>query len=165
MAATISPCGLYRYTLSRELPGLYGDGSTALFVMLNPSTADANVDDPTIRRCISFAREWGCARLEVVNLYAYRSTDPSALWDVVDPVGPDNAEHLRRAARRAKHAVCAWGANAHSEIAIPACETLKAAGCELWCLGLTKSGHPKHPLYVKSGTPRIPYSEEFLKRY
>lgn len=106
--AQFSPCAKYRYLLTRE--GLGGTG-TCLFIMLNPSTADAMVDDATIRRCSGFAQRWGYARLEVANIYAYRSTDPRALRDLADPVGPENDQYIAEAVARADKVVCAWGAH------------------------------------------------------
>src|SRR3954454_15761859 len=91
--AVISACGRYRYLLSRQVgPGL----RTATFIMLNPSTADATNDDPTIRRCIGFARQWGCGRLAVLNLFAVRATDPAEMKRADDPVGPENRDWFDR---------------------------------------------------------------------
>lgn len=148
--ATISPCGQYRYTLSRETGLLYPETGSALFIMLNPSTADASLDDPTIRRCIGFAKTWGCPGLTVANLYALRSTNPNHLWQHDDPVGPDNDHWLRNLASEFEDVVCAWGANAKPGRVQDVVEILTYAGARLWCLGATKSGAPKHPLYIKS---------------
>src|SRR5689334_19453129 len=106
--AVISACGRYRYVLTRQV----GPGSRrATFVMLNPSTADATNDDPTIRRCIGFAREWGCGRLVVLNLFAFRATDPADLKRAIDPVGPENRDWFERTLRPPHDGplVCAWG--------------------------------------------------------
>jgi hypothetical protein len=147
--AELSPCGIYRYTLGR----FWDDAApVALFVMLNPSTADADVDDPTIRRCIAFARSWGCGGITVGNLYAYRATDPAELATVEDPVGPDNDYWLAELAADADFIVAAWGATSHplpercSRVRDP---FLNGA---VHCLGRTKHGHPRHPLYVPSTT-------------
>jgi hypothetical protein len=105
--ADLSPCGTYRYLLGRRIGG--GD-RVGLWVMLNPSTADANEDDATIRRCIGFARREGCGLLEVVNLFAYRATDPAALRLADDPVGPANDHFISKAVERAALVVVAWGA-------------------------------------------------------
>ena len=113
-SALISQCGKYRYHLQRvwdkELPRV-------CYIMLNPSTADAEKDDATIRRCIGFAKSWGYGGIDVVNLYAYRATQPSELWKVVDPVGPDNDIWLRRMCAKLEVSlvVAAWGCNAKSE--------------------------------------------------
>src|SRR5580765_5070589 len=105
--ATISPDGKYRYLLSREYEdGMFG---TVLFVMLNPSTADATKDDATIRRCVGFTKRWGYSTLEVVNLFAFRATHPRDLWKADDPVGPDNDVTISDAVRRAQLIVAAWG--------------------------------------------------------
>lgn len=143
--------GLYRYRLWRA----WGAGPTAAFVMLNPSAADAERDDPTIRRCMGLAQAWGYGRLEVVNLFAYRSPSPKALRRVSDPVGPDNDRHLRSVLADAPLVVVAWG----NDGALlgrdrAALETLAAA--RLYCLGVTLRGQPRHPLYVRGDTlPRI----------
>ena len=108
--ARISKSRRYRYTLTREFDG----DSTCLFIMLNPSSADAVQDDPTIRRCIGFAKREGFGRLEVVNLYAFRSKSPSALFADLDPVGPDNTGEIRKALGRADVVIVAWGNNARN---------------------------------------------------
>lgn len=90
--AVFSPCQRYRYWLERRFSE--GDG-TAVFVMLNPSTATAETNDPTIRRCIGFARSWGCDYLVVVNIFAFRATDPKVMKAEADPVGSDNDRHLQ----------------------------------------------------------------------
>ncbi len=145
--AVISDCGRYRYRLWRK----WGEGSPLLFVMLNPSTADASIDDATIRRCVGFAQRAGFGELEVVNLYAYRATDPDDLRRAGYPVGPDNDAHIAEAAL-ASAAVCvAWGANTagllRSGEVLP---MLRGLGVEPLCLRITRSGHPQHPLYLPS---------------
>jgi hypothetical protein len=157
-AAEISACGLYRYTLHRPCEVRHPERGTALFVMLNPSTADATQDDPTIRRCRGFARTWGCNGLTVVNLYALRSTDPAALWRAADPVGPENDYHLRRIAREYGDVVCAWGAGARPDRVAAFLKLMEGAGARLWSLGVTKDGSPRHPLYVRADQPLIPWS-------
>jgi hypothetical protein len=158
--AVISECGTYRYLLTRQPPsGLdfakpsYG---TALFVMLNPSTADATVDDPTIRRCKAFSYAWGCAGIAVVNLYALRSPSPADLWMHADPVGPDNDMWLRTVAREHETVVFAWGANARPDRARAVYEIFKGGPHRrIMCLGTTKDGSPRHPLYVRGTQPLI----------
>lgn len=132
----------------------------ATFVMLNPSTADADQDDPTIRRCIAFARAWGCGSLRVVNLYAWRATKPAELWTAADPVGPENDEYLEGAARFAVTfrfpLIAAWGANARPD-RIDAVR--KLPGMErLEVLALTRGGHPRHPLYLRGDLMPQPWT-------
>lgn len=145
--AAISPCGAYRYRLTR------GDGRRLAFVMLNPSTANAEIDDPTIRRCKAFALREGYDGIEVVNLYAYRATDPDALLQAADPIGPSNMGEIQRLAwdYRGGWIVCAWGAlsRRHMPHVARVAELLKLHDAELVCLGKTKDGAPRHPLYVR----------------
>lgn len=147
MSAIISECGAYRYTLTR------GDAPRLCFVMLNPSTADASMDDPTIRRCLGFAKREGCAGIEVLNLYALRSTNPKLLWSHFDPVGPDNDRQLFWASIRYMKIVAAWGANAKPERVGQVRGILEGNGISLFHLGLTKGGMPKHPLYLAGDAP------------
>lgn len=149
MSATISPCGRYRYTLGRSL-GVFGSGAV-LFVMLNPSTADAEADDPTIRRCMGFARAWGFNRLLVGNLYAYRATLPADLRRVEDAIGPDNDRHLQELCGEVRKIICAWGANADRDRA-GRVRTMLGLNHDLHHLGLTREGQPKHPLYLRADT-------------
>lgn len=151
-SAQLSDCGRYRYTLTRD----WGEGRRAVFVMLNPSTADASEDDPTIRRCMGFARDWGYSGLLVLNLYAYRSTDPRELWKVDDPVGPDNDSHIRQCLTQAEVHGCvtvaAWGAHAKAD-RVMAVYSLHPEHA-FTALGVTKNGAPRHPLYMPgSATP------------
>ena len=139
--ADISPCGRYRYTLWRK----WGPGGTCMFVGLNPSTADATLDDPTIRRCVAFARMWGYGGLMMTNLFAWRATDPRDMLAAEDPVGPDNDQTLRTTWLNAAITVAAWGTHgthqgrdAHVRAMLPALHYLR----------LTKDGHPGHPLYL-----------------
>lgn len=147
MSAKISDCGQYRYTLTR------GDAPRLCFVMLNPSTADATLDDPTIRRCLGYAKREGCAGLEVLNLYALRATNPADLWKHHDPVGPDNDRELYWAASRYMRMVAAWGANAKPDRVKQVRNILEGNGITLFHLGLTKDGSPKHPLYLRADAP------------
>lgn len=149
MKTQISPCGQYRYTLTRPALKPNPDLGTAAFCMLNPSTADATVDDRTIRRCRGFAERWGCNGIIVVNLYALRSTDPRALWRHPEPVGALNDYYLQNVAKECGGIVCAWGANAKDKRVRAVVSLFRAAGAKLYCLGTTKDGHPRHPLYVR----------------
>lgn len=143
--AKISECGQYRYSLTRE----WGDGkATVCWLMLNPSTADAEMDDPTIRRCIGFSKAWGADRLEVVNLYAYRATDPKRLLAVADPIGPENDREIERATTAATWVVAAWGTKGGDRA--HAVRRHLREHRPVFTLGLTKDGNPRHPLYVPS---------------
>lgn len=164
-SAAFSGCGHYRYALWRDTGCLGGEG-IVLFVMLNPSTADAKLDDPTIRRCIRFARDWGYAKLAVGNLYALRATDPADLRDAaeagVDPVGPDNDEWLTKLAGNAWTTILAWGAHPMAERRARDVRQLVEgwSGGTAQCLGQTKSLAPRHPLYVRASQRPEPF-----KRY
>ena len=154
-SACLSPCDAYRYTLERTVTK-HVEESTCTFVMLNPSTADADLDDPTIRRCMGFAFGWGYDRLIVVNLYAFRATQPADLWKAEDPVGPENAKWLRLATKCAGRVVLAWGAHGKRNGRGQAAEDAIREGLETWTeigtLGRTKGGEPKHPLYLRADT-------------
>ncbi|TAL82053.1 MAG: DUF1643 domain-containing protein [Candidimonas sp.] len=155
MTAIISTCGTYRYQLTRAPLRPHPERSTALFVMLNPSAADATLDDPTIRRCRKFADTWGCAGITVANLYALRATNPETLWTHPDPIGPDNDMYLSSLAREYDDVVFAWGANAKLERVAAVHSIFAALNRNIWCLGITKSGAPRHPLYVRGDQPLI----------
>lgn len=152
-SASLSGDGKYRYTLRRW----WGDGLWLTFIMLNPSTADASVDDPTIRRCCGFARTLGYDGIHVVNLYAYRATDPKELWkvDAATRIGPENDIALRVALQRPGHVIAAWGANARTDrverlLSMPGADRLS-------CLGTTIMGHPRHPLYLPKDAVPTPW--------
>jgi hypothetical protein len=128
-----------RRAWDRKLP-------TVLFVALNPSTADAISDDPTIRRCIGFARSWGFGKLVVANLFALRSTDPSVLVDADDPIGPKNDWWLRTLSKKAELTIAAWGI--HGALHDRAAHVLPMLR-SVHHLGRTRAGHPRHPLYLR----------------
>lgn len=155
MNAVISPCGRYRYMLTRRTRLDGASRATIVFCMLNPSTADASLDDPTIRRCCGFAERWNSAGIAVVNLYAFRATDPRSMRAEADAIGPANDEWLRRAARDAGNIVCAWGANADPGRAQQVAKMFRQAGAKLWCFGTTKGGAPRHPLYIRGDQPLV----------
>lgn len=147
----------YRYTLRREVAEpITAGGLEVCWIMLNPSTADDEADDPTIRRVIRFSRDAGYARLIVVNRFAARATAPGDLAYYNDPAGPDNAEHLRRAASAADAIVYAWGNSIDAVRAHPS-PLPPTFGKEPLCLGITKRQQPRHPLYVAANQPLIPY--------
>jgi hypothetical protein len=145
-SASFSRDGRYRYALRRVWDP---SRPAVLFIGLNPSTADHRVDDPTIRRCIRFAADWGFGRLLVGNLFAFRTPSPRVLRDATDPFGPRNDRWLRRLARDADVIVAAWG-NDGSYLGRDR-EILALLG-SVHCLGITRRGQPKHPLYVPAST-------------
>lgn len=154
--AQLSACGTYRYTLERvwdaSLP-------VAVYIMLNPSTADASVDDNTIRRCRWFAEREGYGGITVVNLFALRSTDPAALRDHAAPIGPQTDRWICTVLCQDPGVViAAWGAHAFAAgRAVDVLRTIAAHDVPVKCLGTTKDGHPKHPLYLAKATPLIDY--------
>lgn len=156
MTAEISPCGQYRYTLTRKTNCPLRWNRSALFIMLNPSTADAFQDDPTIRRCISFAERENCTDLTVVNLFALRATNPKELLKHQDPIGPLNDQFLAREIQKAALSggiiITAWGKN---KFAQKRAFLLKSYFGPFLCLGKNKDGSPKHPLYLKADSPLI----------
>lgn len=128
-----------------------------VWIMLNPSTADADMDDPTIRRCMGFSRGWGSGGILVLNLFAYRSPDPKQLASAPDPIGPENDVILRQEcqARHDARIICAWGSHITAGIGGRGhvVKTLiQALGIQVYCLGVTQAGYPKHPLYIPSRT-------------
>jgi hypothetical protein len=155
--ATFSACRTYRYALTRRWAA---DKPWAVFVMLNPSTADAFTVDPTVRRCIGFARSWGAGGLMVVNAFALRSTDPIALYRHPDPIGPANDTVIAEALTgdHVGWVVTAWGAHGvlHGR-AEQVDRILRSHSVRPLCLGLTKEGHPRHPLYARGDTATIDY--------
>lgn len=142
--ATISPCGKYRYSLGRK----WAEGPHALFVMLNPSTADASKDDATVRRCIKFAMNWELCGLRVVNLFAFRATKPADMKKAEDPVGPENNQFLIKEAGAAEKIVFAWGAQGgYRKRDLAVRKLLKLH--ETWYFTLLKGNQPQHPLFVR----------------
>lgn len=146
--AFISKDELYRYSLTRYTDPVFTADNTLVFIMLNPSTADANTDDPTIRKCKGFSERWGFRNFAVINLYAFRSTNPKELWKVEDPIGPQNNWCIEDHIKSFKHFICAWGNNAKKERVDEVCFILENWDRKLWCLDVNASGMPKHPLYV-----------------
>jgi hypothetical protein len=147
-AAEFSDDLAYRYRLRRSLTGdvLSAPERPVVFVMLNPSTADATTDDPTIRKCVGYAQRWGYTDILVANLFAVRSTDPSKLPTFADPVGPENDEVLQSLPRGVP-TICGWGRDKFARN-----RTKVVAGLlrrPLLCLGVNGDGSPKHPLYLR----------------
>lgn len=152
--AYVSDDGLYRYWLVRRM----SMGERVLTVIgLNPSTADAFVDDPTIRRCVSFAIRWGYDWLYMGNLNAWRATYPRNLpLDSLMAVGPHNPEQLTWICQRAETIVAAWGQHPLSPYAKALADRI-AARPNVYCLGVNADGSPKHPLYLKTTTALQPW--------
>lgn len=150
--AVISECGEYRYSLTRA----WNDGLPCLlYVCLNPSDADHQRDDPTIRRCVAFARRWGFGSIEVVNLFAVRSPDPAYMMGHPCPVGPFNDRHIIEAVRRAARVVVAWGAHGgHMGRDREVMKLVRQYFNTVYCFGLSKDGMPIHP--AARGKSRIP---------
>lgn len=157
MSAIISILGQYRYKLTRQARDMHSTCGPALFIMLNPSTADAALDDPTIRRCMGFAKAWDCAGLVVANLYALRATNPADLWKNSDPVGEENDMILAALIREHETVVCAWGANARTE-RVDIVRKMFHRLSRPMCLGITKAGAPRHPLYIRADQPLIDWN-------
>lgn len=184
--AVFSDDGLYRYELTRDWGECYGEctdadieregghhelcpaamyANTLVWILLNPSTADAEQDDPTIRRCIGYSKQWGYAGLVILNLFAFRSTDPKLLGTVDDPVGPDNDAYFEmwlNGKTNPDGPMCAWGAGIDHvkrghvvgrARARAVKRRIASSGRMATCLGTTRQGHPKHPLYLRSDLP------------
>lgn len=157
-AATVSADYRYRYSLTR----VWGTGgSLCVFVLLNPSTADGTEDDPTVRRCVGFAKRLGCASLTIVNLFAFRATKPAALYPLrrEDAIGPENDKHLAKARaqveERGGHLIAGWGS--HGDLWQRDQEVRGVLGAGLLRLGaLTSKGQPRHPLYLPNSAEVAP---------
>lgn len=163
----LSPCRLYRYTLWREwrlphglpypLP-LHAASEFAMFIGLNPSTADETQDDPTIRKCVGFAKRWGYGALCMTNLFAFRATSPKDMRKYPRPIGEDNLITLVQLGQQAGIVIACWGVNGcfnHRDRYVES--VLKAEGVKLHYLRLTKGGQPEHPLYVPYEVTPTPY--------
>ena len=142
----------YRYTLWRNWGDYEDDPFPVMFIGLNPSTADEKQDDPTVRRCIGFAKEWGFKSMVMTNIFAYRSTDPKALARVDDPVGPENDSYIAITAKSASIIVCCWGSQGSYRNRGGRIFDLLSSMHVLNTLGFTKNGCPRHPLYLRKGT-------------
>jgi hypothetical protein len=151
--ADFSPCRTWRYSLTRR----WADGPAMLVVGLNPSTADEVVSDPTITRCIGFARREGLAGLTMANLFAYRATDPDDMKAAPDPVGPENDVWLEQLAACHDVRVAAWGVHGAYLNRAGDVLTRELLGPTV-CFGTTMDGFPRHPLYLASNTPLVPYA-------
>jgi len=157
-SATFSVDKRYRYKLERTWAA---QGERIVWIMLNPSTADASMDDPTIRRCVSFSQSFGAASLVVVNLFAFRATEPKELLKRPhDALGAHNEEVLQETLPGAARVVAAWGALSNKlwQLSLPSREAIRKLSIPLHCLGRAKSGAPRHPLYVRGNSPLVPWN-------
>jgi hypothetical protein len=152
--ASLSDDGVYRYLLWRQWNSAK---PFAHFIMLNPSTADATVDDPTVRRCAGFARAWGLGGIRVTNLYPFRATKPDDLWNAAIPEGQHNMRHIAGAVDGSDISVAAWGIHGRENRIRLVRNLFGGLGVPLYCLGLTKDGAPRHPLYVAGATVPVIY--------
>lgn len=154
--AIYSDCENYRYALTR----IWDDaGKRVHFCMLNPSTATEFQNDPTVERCERRARALGYGGFQVTNIFAWRDTDPRLMRAATDPVGPGNDDAIVAAADWADHTVCAWGTHgSHLNRGPRVAELLAGTGQSLFHLGLSKHGHPKHPLYIGYATQPMPWN-------
>ncbi|MBW4469489.1 MAG: DUF1643 domain-containing protein [Stenomitos rutilans HA7619-LM2] len=152
--AEFDATGHYRYLLWRS----WNEQAARVgFVMLNPSRADAVVNDPTIRRCLGFARSWGFGALDVVNLFAYCTAQPKELRQVADPVGHENDRYLAQLAQRVDRIVLAWGNDGCLQSRDRAVMALWSDRTPVYCLGITKRGQPQHPLYLRRDIQLMPW--------
>ena len=149
--AILSEDRKYRYILSRTWDETK---PTVLFIGLNPSTADENEDDSTIRRCINFARSWGYGGILMANLFAYRATNPRKLYSEQDPIGSDNDFYIKEYADKSEMIIACWGN--HGRFNNRSQRVYNLIG-SLNCLDTNKNGEPKHPLYIRSDTRPKPY--------
>jgi len=154
--AVYSDCAAYRYSLTRIWDVT---GKRALFVMLNPSTATEVQNDPTVERCERRARTLGFGAFMVCNIFAYRATDPRVMRAQADPIGPANDAAIRDGCDWADAVICAWGTHgAHLARGPAVAAMIRAAGAAPLHLGLSKDGHPKHPLYIAYSQQPIPWA-------
>lgn len=145
---------LFRYRLWRR----WDEAALVVFLMLNPSIADEFILDQTLKKCRSYARRWGFGGFEIVNLFAYRSTDPDILPHVADPIGPENDRWIRQVCTPDRRVIAAWGTKGTHGGRDAAVRTmLEAVGVRLHVLRLTKGGHPEHPLYLPAHLDPTPW--------
>lgn len=156
--ALFSKCERYRYILTRNFlnskrpPKKRPNSKLSVcnFIMLNPSTADAEKNDPTVARCCKYAQRWGYGALIVTNIFGYRATDPREMKAQEDPVGKLNMKYIYKAASDSDFIVCAWGTHGgYQNQGREVVEMLEEMQGIMHCLKITKHGHPKHPLYCK----------------
>lgn len=146
--AHFSRCRKYRYTLWRRW-NFEGELRQVMFIGLNPSTADETKNDPTVRRCIRFAKDWGFDSLLMMNAFAFRATDPKVMKAQKKPVGPGNDKAFAAQSSQVELIIAAWGTHCSEDRELKICQTLNRP---VHCLGKTKAGRPKHPLYLRADT-------------
>ncbi len=150
MPAVFSDDRAYRYFLRREWDG--ASGETVCWILLNPSTADETVDDPTIRRCIGFSKSWGYEKLCVVNLFAFRATSPTDMKTANDPVGPMNNRWIIQGAEVSDIVIAGWGQHgSYRGRSGEVRQMLMNGEVSLFSLRRNKNGQPSHPLYLPAG--------------
>lgn len=156
--AILSDDRKYRYILSRTWDEIK---PIVLFIGLNSSTADENEDDPTSRKCINFAKNWGYGGILMANLFALRSTNPQGLYSELNPIGIDNDFYIKDSANKADIIIACWGN--HGSFRNRSQEVCKLIN-SLYCLDTNKSGEPKHPLYIKKGVIPKPYTRWVFRK-
>ena len=159
--AKFSECGRYRYLLQRQ----WGDEDLCLFIGLNPSTATADSDDATVRKCVALARTWGFSGMTMANLFAVRSRYPQALSTHQDPVGPENDRFLLPAIEQAHTVVAMWGNHGLKSYgqSTRRDQYILSLRDDWQCIGITKQGAPRHPLYAASSSNLANFTEELSK--
>ena len=151
-SAILSADRKYRYVLTR----IWDEAKpTVVFIGLNPSTADEKTDDPTIRKCIGYAKRWGYGKLIMVNIFAFRSTDPSLLKRVEDPIGPDNDSYIQKCVSESNSVIACWGK--HGKL-LNRDKVLMDSLPNLVCLKRNKNGTPHHPLYLSKDVTPVTYN-------
>lgn len=158
-SAVLSDDRVYRYLLIRQWDYFNKTRGLVAFVGLNPSTADETEDDPTVRRCIGYARDWGFGGLAMLNIFAFRATDPRIMEAHHQPVGPENDAWLERwtAGSAADLVVACWGTHGALHDRGLAVRSL-LHDLPLRVFGVTKDGHPKHPLYLRKTQELVPWT-------
>lgn len=154
MTAIMSECTKYRYALFRDM----GD-NPLVFCMLNPSTADAERDDPTVAKCRKYAKSFGYSGLVVVNLYAFRATKPKDMFISPDPIGKENDFYITELCKD-RTVICAWGNNANPKRALAVFGLLLKINASIHCLAITSKGQPSHPLYLKNDAQMMLFPPE-----
>lgn len=152
--AQFSPCRIWRYQLKRQ----WREGNRFVsFIGLNPSTADETKSDPTVTHCINYAREWECDGMFMLNIFAFRATDPKVMKKHPSPIGDDNDAWLKKTVKESGIVIACWGN--HGSF-MDRGRAVVSMIPDLKCLKLTKAGHPSHPLYLKKSLKPVPFGEK-----